>query len=670
MLQDDLHLVGKTLDDRYLLVGAIGQGGYAYVYRAWQATLSRNVAIKVLQAQTHGNKSERDDFLARFQQEASIVAKLQHHRIIAIYDYGKENDLAYLVMPYLTHGTLQIALDHYKRFSLQQTTTYIEQAAEALDYAHHHSIVHRDLKPSNFLLSEHGDLILADFGIARLMQQHHIQQAAFKTRTDMFIGTPLYAAPEMILARDIDHRADLYELGIVCFQMLTGEPPFKGKSDYGILHQHVHTPLPPLSQWLPTISPEVDRVLQKATAKRPEDRYHSVGEFARALRRSIHPPQQPVLLVQPIQPQLPTLYATASTPEVPPTVLPTPYHEHQAQLRLTPPQPVYTQAVANNGLTTPATPISPRQKSKRGLLAVVLSISVLLLISVIILSRSLIHTPPPISLSHQTPTAVQSISPTATPTLTPDQQQAKQIVLDYYRDIDDRHYAQAYLLLHPSSKPTDMISSPGICSSAYSDYLANYQETEKHDVTSMDVSPPDNQQRYTVKSVVRATEYLPAGIRQSTYYFSDLVQRQGSSWQITPISDYAPHVLGTATPSTTTGTVLSEQPPAIVQLYFDALKVGDYPLAYSFLSQSYQASYHYCDFVLAHTGRLYNSPNITLATTQTDGTALVTATVFVTDPANTSQAQTTNMVQENFILTQEQGVWKIMSITAPTRNTN
>lgn len=671
MLPDDLHLAGTTLDEKYLLVKTIGQGGYALVYRAWQATLSRNVAIKMLQSQTNVGHPEHRDFLARFQQEASIAAKLHHRHIIQIFDYGEEKRLGlpYLVMPYLTHGTLQDALNQHGRFSLPKAITYVEQAAEALDYAHRQGIVHRDLKPSNFLLDEQGDLILADFGIARLMQQHQIQQAAFKTRTDMFLGTPLYAAPEMILAKEIDHRVDIYELAIVFFQMVSGEVPFKGENDYAVLNQHVNHPLPQLSHLLPNIPPEVDSVLQKAAAKQPENRFSSAGEFARALRSIVSAPQQPVHYPF-VQYQSPAPQPPAAAPQLPPTVLPTPLYHHPARLHLTPPQPVYTQEVAHDEKTKPAHAIAPQKKSskksKRGLLAVMLPIVVILLASVFIMSSAFSAKPPARPSETPIPTARPILTAT-TPTPTADQLQAEATIELFYTDINTQNYENAYLQLQPSSTSTDMVQS-GNCSDPYRKFLDGYAQTKHTDITFISISPPNEQKSYTVQFIIHATEYLAAGIRKSTYYAQAIVQQQGSAWQIIPISDYAHHVLGTVTPSANTGTAPSDQPQTIVQMYFDALNAEDYPLAYSVLGQNYSAAHHYCDFVLAHTGSSYTVQNITPATPQADGSSLVTATYSVTPPASAGQGP--NTVQENFTVAQEQGVWKIENIIVPAKNIN
>src|SRR6266849_5083095 len=168
--------------------------------------------------------------------------------------------------------------------SLSETLLYTEQAAAALDYAHAHGVIHRDLKPANFLLHADGRLVLADFGIARIMEKS--SPGATLTSPGSMLGTPEYMAPEMAQGQTVDYRADIYELGVVLFQILSGYVPFTGDTPYAVIIKHVQEPLPLLHQINPAISSEIDVVIQKATAKQAGDRYPTAREMAQALRNA------------------------------------------------------------------------------------------------------------------------------------------------------------------------------------------------------------------------------------------------------------------------------------------------------------------------------------------------------------------------------------------------
>jgi len=254
------------------------------VYLARQTRPARNVAVKVLLPNFAMNSQVYQEFLARFRREADVIAKLEHVNIMPIYEYGEGDGLAYLVMPHLTGGSLRDVLAKRGALTLQEVVPYIDQAASALDYAHAQGVIHRDLKPANFLLHADGRLILADFGIARIMQEK--TPGATLTSTGSLLGTPEYMAPEMAQGQTVDYRADIYELGIVLFQLLSGHVPFTGNTFYAVMVKHIQESLPLLHQINPAISSEIDTVVQKATAKKPEDRYLTVREMAQALHHA------------------------------------------------------------------------------------------------------------------------------------------------------------------------------------------------------------------------------------------------------------------------------------------------------------------------------------------------------------------------------------------------
>ncbi len=278
------NLVGQTLG-ACTLEKLIGQGGMGSVYLARQARPQRNVAVKVLLPGRSMGSQSNQDFLARFRREADVIARLEHVNIMPIYEYGEKDGLAYLVMPFLSGGSLRELLARQGSLPLEDVAAYIDQAASALDYAHAQGVIHRDLKPANFLLHADGRLVLADFGIARIMDEQ--TQGSTLTGVGTLLGTPEYMAPEMARGEQIDYRADIYELGVVLFQMLAGYVPFDGATPYAIVYKHVQQTLPLLHSTFAAIPPAVDAVIQKATAKNREERYATVKAMAQDLHAAI-----------------------------------------------------------------------------------------------------------------------------------------------------------------------------------------------------------------------------------------------------------------------------------------------------------------------------------------------------------------------------------------------
>ncbi len=205
-------------------------------------------------------------------------------------EYGEQEELAYLVMPYVTGGTLRHVLEKRAILPLGEVIPIIDQAAAALDCAHAQGIIHRDLKPGNILFHADGRVLLADFGLAKVVRQSPEQDGDGRTeRTALtnagtIVGTPEYFSPEQSAGHAVDARSDVYALGIVLFQMLTGDVPFTGASPVAVAIKHTLEELPSLAQLNPTIPPEVEAVVKKALAKKPAERYTSAGEFAQALR--------------------------------------------------------------------------------------------------------------------------------------------------------------------------------------------------------------------------------------------------------------------------------------------------------------------------------------------------------------------------------------------------
>jgi len=262
----------------YEIKKLLGVGGMGQVYRANDPRLEREVAIKVLSTAL----ADEPGYLERFIREARAVAKLNHPHIVPVYDFGEQGGLTYLVMPLISGGTLREYLTHRHILPLSEALSITEQVASALQYAHERGLVHRDVKPANILISDEGRALLSDFGIVRLAQKQ--DTAVTLTHTGTFVGSPEYAAPEMVLGNTIDHRVDIYALGVVLFQMLTGQLPFAGATSVSLLIMQAQQP-PPLPRSLnPSIPPAVEAVILKTLAKTPGERYQTMAEFQAALR--------------------------------------------------------------------------------------------------------------------------------------------------------------------------------------------------------------------------------------------------------------------------------------------------------------------------------------------------------------------------------------------------
>ncbi|MDH7473049.1 MAG: protein kinase [Anaerolineae bacterium] len=265
-------LVGQTLGS-YRIVEQIGIGGMATVYKAYQPSMDRYVAVKVLPAVL----SRDPAFLKRFQREARVVARLEHKHILPVYDYGEQEGLTYLVMRYVEAGTLKDRLAA-GRLDLTEISRIIAQVGAALDYAHRLGVIHRDVKPSNVLIDSQGDAYLTDFGLARIMES-----SDQLTATGVGVGTPAYMSPEQGQGLKIDHRSDIYSLGVMLYEMVTGQVPYQAETPMAVVLKHITEPLPLPRRFVPDLPAEVERVILKALAKKPEDRFQTVQEMVEAL---------------------------------------------------------------------------------------------------------------------------------------------------------------------------------------------------------------------------------------------------------------------------------------------------------------------------------------------------------------------------------------------------
>ena len=271
------NLIGQTLG-QYEITAFLGRGGMATVYRARQASINRDVAIKVIKP----DLIESEEFKVRFTREAQVIATMSHPHILKVFDYGQHGDLVYLVMELLSGGSLADLLRGGGKLSLNEATRLLDQIAGALDYAHRRAIVHRDLKPQNVLLDEDKNAFLTDFGIAKLLGE-----TSALTQSGMAMGTPAYMSPEQWRGQNVDARADVYALGVMLYEMLAGKVPFTGDTPYSMMHMHVFEAPPSLRSFRPDLPDALQDVLNIAMAKERDQRFGTAGEVANAFKAAL-----------------------------------------------------------------------------------------------------------------------------------------------------------------------------------------------------------------------------------------------------------------------------------------------------------------------------------------------------------------------------------------------
>ena len=281
------HLLGKEIGS-CVLEKLLGYGGTSAVYLARRSgsESEQKVAVKVFLPRSNMDARMQRDFYLRFLREAEATSKLDHPNILPIYSYGEENGLPFIIMPYMEGGTLSEHVAQHGCLLLSEAQWYLAQLAAALDYAHDEGCIHCDVKPANILLDSDGQVMLSDFGIARLLPPPGAQQPAAKA-PEMLVGTPDYISPEQALALPLDGRSDIYSLGVTLFFLLSGRLPFKADSTIALALLHVHEPPPLLGLLRADISPQIEAVIQKALAKKPEDRFQTATEFSAAFDQAI-----------------------------------------------------------------------------------------------------------------------------------------------------------------------------------------------------------------------------------------------------------------------------------------------------------------------------------------------------------------------------------------------
>ena len=274
----------QILSGRYQIEALIGQGGMAAVYKAYDPNLRRSVAIKVI----HTHLSNNPEFVRRFEEEAAAVAHLRHPNIVQVFDFNHDQDRYYMVMEFIPGETLQTRLKRLneagRRLPVESAARFASDICDAAEYAHQRGMIHRDIKPANVMLDVNGKAILMDFGIARMVggTQH--------TATGAVLGTALYMAPEQIQGLHADGRADIYSLGILLFETLSGHPPFEADSAMTVMMMHLNDPVPDIRSLQPEVPAQMVALIEKATAKNRDERYQSAAELAAELRQFLGAP--------------------------------------------------------------------------------------------------------------------------------------------------------------------------------------------------------------------------------------------------------------------------------------------------------------------------------------------------------------------------------------------
>ncbi|MBI3903232.1 MAG: serine/threonine protein kinase [Nitrosomonadales bacterium] len=261
---------------RYEIISELGQGAMGVVYKARDPLIDRILAIKTISLNLA--LDEREEYEARFYQEAKAAGRLSHPNIVTVYDLGKTEEVAYIAMEFLQGRELRDILDDGQQLSVDQVLDIVAQVGQGLAYAHEHGIVHRDVKPSNIMVTRDGHVKITDFGIARMAS------SSVRTQTGMILGSPKYMSPEQVMGKKIDQRSDIFSLGVMLYEMLTSQPPFAGENINAIMFQTVNAVPPPPSSLNPVVPDMLNFIIAKALAKNVDERYQHATEFVRDVR--------------------------------------------------------------------------------------------------------------------------------------------------------------------------------------------------------------------------------------------------------------------------------------------------------------------------------------------------------------------------------------------------
>ena len=387
---------------RYHILEQLGQGGMATVYKAFDRRLEREVALKVIRVDMI-QPAMLEQMGKRFEREAKSLARLSHPNIVKVYDYGDHEGAPYLVMEFLPSGTLDKMMS--QAMPHQKAATLVIPIGRALAYAHKEGIIHRDIKPANILVKRSGAPMLSDFGIAKILEGNEGTQL---TGTGVGMGTPDYMAPEQGMGKTVDHRADIYALGVVFFELVTGQRPFHADTPLAILLRHINDPLPRPRQIKPDLPEAVEQVIFKALAKDPENRYETMDELVKALEsmaQDIHTPQpdQPVSSVDTL-----VAPAPATAPPSPPVVQPVRPTAKPIPAPRPEPKPISKPEVK-----VPALPTTRPDQPRKGIPSwVFIGGGLLLLAACLGAALIALSAGGVLSKSTQTPSATQTTAPT------------------------------------------------------------------------------------------------------------------------------------------------------------------------------------------------------------------------------------------------------------------
>jgi tRNA A-37 threonylcarbamoyl transferase component Bud32/tetratricopeptide (TPR) repeat protein len=272
--------MNETKIGKYTILGEIGRGAMGIVYKATDPYIGRTVAVKTIRFDVLGQGPERDMAQKRFMREAHSAGNLSHPNIVTIYDVGEDGDQSYIAMEYIEGSSLEEFINSKKRLNLVEIVSLIEQVANALDTAHRKGVIHRDIKPANILIDQEGKPHLVDFGIARL-------STSTMTQTNMIMGTPYYMSPEQIAGKKVDNRSDIFALGGVLYEILTGQKPFPGESITTVIYKIMNENPPPARNFQKNLPEGLEPILQRALAKEPAARYQTCRELADEFKKSL-----------------------------------------------------------------------------------------------------------------------------------------------------------------------------------------------------------------------------------------------------------------------------------------------------------------------------------------------------------------------------------------------